>query len=101
MSQYSFILTKEAESDLEKLDSITRKRILEKIKWFRDNFEQIIPLPSTNKWRGFFKLRVGDWRVIYEIDLQRKEIIFHYIDKRDKIYKRQKPTSFNFQKKRK
>ena len=88
MSQYSFILTKEAESDLEKLDSATRKRILEKIKWFRDNFEQIIPLPLINKWRGFFKLRVGDWRIIYEIELLEQLIIIHYIDRRDKIYKR-------------
>ncbi len=90
MAKYAFVFTKKAEEDLEKIDSAAQKRVLEKIKWFKDNFEYIIPLPLSNKWRGFFKLRVGDWRVIYEIDLSGKLVIFHCVDKRDRIYKNKK-----------
>jgi len=60
MQKWQCILTKEAELDLKRLDYSTRKRILEKIKWMRENFDQITPLPLGGKWRGFFKLRVGD-----------------------------------------
>lgn len=36
MPEWQFTLTKEAEDDLERLDSSTRKRVLEKIKWKRN-----------------------------------------------------------------
>jgi len=54
----------------------------------RKNFDQITPLPLGDKWRGFFKLRIGDWRVVYEIEISKRLITIHYIDHRDKIYKR-------------
>jgi len=90
MQKWQCILTKEAELDLKRLDYSTRKRILEKIKWMRENFDQITPLPLGGKWRGFFKLRVGDWRVVYEIEISTNLITIHYIDHRNKIYKRKK-----------
>ena len=54
----------------------------------RDNFNQIDPLSLSSEWQGFFKLRIGEWRVIYDIDNNIKEITIHKIDKRDKVYKR-------------
>lgn len=87
MNEWQFVLTSEAERDLEKLDSSVKKRILEKLKWFRENFNQITPLPLSDKWKGFFKLRVGDWRVVYNTNPINKRITIHCIDKRDKIYK--------------
>jgi len=88
MRRWRFIITREAESDLKRLDSPTRKRVLEKFKWLVDNFDQITPLSLGDKRRGFFKLRVGDWRVVYEIEIAKKLITIHCIDHRDKIYKR-------------
>ena len=88
MREWRFELTDEAEADLGKLDSSIRTQVLEKIKWFRENFEQITPLPLGGKWRGFFKLRVGDYRIIYEVERERGMVTIHYIDRRDKIYKR-------------
>lgn len=88
MSQWKVDFTCEAEDDLDKLDKQIRKRVIEKTLWLRDNFDQIIPLPLGGRWQGFFKLRVGDWRVIYEIEDLKKQITIHLIDRRDKIYKR-------------
>ena len=88
MAQWKIEFTFEGEEDLAKLDESVRKRVIKKILWLRDNFDQIIPLPLSGEWRGFFKLRIGSWRVIYEIDEFKKEITIHRIDKRDKIYKR-------------
>ncbi|MBE9089208.1 type II toxin-antitoxin system RelE/ParE family toxin [Microcystis aeruginosa LEGE 11464] len=54
---------------------LIRLRILNKIEWLAINFEQITPLPLTREWSGFYKLRVGDYRVIYEFDRESRIII--------------------------
>ena len=38
--------------------------------------------------RAEFKLRVGDYRVIYEFDLRQGVIYLHYVGNRRDIYKR-------------
>jgi mRNA interferase RelE/StbE len=94
MAQWRVIFTIEAEEDLERLTKQVRERVLRKILWMRDNFDRILPLPLGGKWQGFFKLRVGDWRVIYEIEEEQKQITIHRIGPRDKIYKKKSPHKF-------
>lgn len=88
MLAWNVIFTVEAEEDLKKIDRQIQERVIEKIMWLKDNFNQIIPLPLGGKWQHFFKLRIGKWRVIYEVEDLKKQIIIHHIDNRDKIYKR-------------
>jgi mRNA interferase RelE/StbE len=66
---YSLSFEPESITDLDNLNQAVRVRILSKIDWLRSNFEQISPLPLTASWSGFYKLRVGDYRVIYEFDI--------------------------------
>ena len=80
--------TYKAQKSLEELDERIEERILNKIIWLRDNFDQINPLSLSNEWQGFFKLRVGDQRIIYNIYRSEKEIVIHKIDRRDKVYKK-------------
>ena len=61
-------------------------RILKKIDWLRRNFEQISPIPLAANWSGFYKLRVGDYRVIYEFDLDLQVIIIIRVGHRSEIY---------------
>jgi len=84
---WSVDFTYKAQEDLEKLDDETGERVLNKIVWLKDNFDQIGPLSLSNEWQGFFKLRIGDWRVIYGIN-ENKKITVYKIGKRDKIYKK-------------
>ncbi len=49
--------------DLEKLDKVVARRMLKKITWFSKNFEQLVPEPLSDEFKGTYKLRVGDWRV--------------------------------------
>lgn len=65
MSDWDVKLTPDAQEDLDSLSNETRKRIIKKLNWLRDNFEETDLLPLSGKWQGFFKLRVGKWRVIY------------------------------------
>jgi len=65
---YSIEFTSGAIADLGKIDRINQLRIAKKIKWLGENFEQITPLTLTGNLSGYFKLRVGDYRVIYTIN---------------------------------
>ena len=87
MSVWRVLTTDEAEEDLDVLDSVIRRRVLGKLVWLQDNFDNIIPIPLGAGWRGFFKLRLGDWRVIYEVDILKNEIIIHRAGHRSQVYK--------------
>ena len=82
--------SREAEADLMKLGAPMRRRIIDRLGWLEANFDSVVPLVLGGKFRGFFKLRVGDWRVIYGIAWERRRITVHYIDRRDKVYKRKR-----------
>ena len=91
MSHWILEFTPEAEQDLAKLNRDLRRRITEKLDWLQDNFDKISPSALDNEWRGFFKLRIGDWRVIYKIEWGKNLIRIWIIDRRDKVYKRKRP----------
>lgn len=88
---WQFNITEEGKADLGRLDNTTQRKVLEKLKWFTENFEDVTPLPLHGKWRGFFKLRVGDWRIVYEVGKDVRVVTVHIIDNRDKIYRRKPP----------
>jgi mRNA interferase RelE/StbE len=83
---HKVIILPKALDDLTKLDKTTAKRILERIEWFSEHIEAMAPIPLKSKLAGFFKLRVGDWRVIYEIDHKHKTLYIHKIGHRREIY---------------
>ena len=69
-------LAKEAESDLEFLYKADRKlleKILAKIEFLSDNPKEGKPLVGNHK--GEFSFRVGNYRIIYELD-NRKHIVY-------------------------
>ncbi|NJR38455.1 MAG: type II toxin-antitoxin system RelE/ParE family toxin [Leptolyngbyaceae cyanobacterium CSU_1_4] len=65
---YSIEYEPEAIASLKKVSATHRKRIIAKINWLAENFEQITPQPLTADFSGFYKLRIGDYRVIYEFN---------------------------------
>ncbi|MGF1567251.1 MAG: type II toxin-antitoxin system RelE/ParE family toxin [Nodosilinea sp.] len=59
----------EAVEDLKQLPGNIRQRVVAKINWLAENFDQVQPpLPPTANLAGLFNLRVGDYRVISECD---------------------------------
>jgi mRNA interferase RelE/StbE len=76
----------EALSDLKKLSQIVRERIITKISWLAENFDQITPQPLTADLSGFYKLRVGDYRVIYEFNQEERRIFIDRIGHRREVY---------------
>jgi len=61
-----------AAQDFEGLDQIVADRVLKKLAWLAANFESIKLEPLTDPLAGLFKLRVGDYRVIYQADREKK-----------------------------
>lgn len=83
---YSVKYEPEAVNDLDRLTQTTRVRILKKIEWLKNNFDQISPLSLTGNFSGFYKLRIGDYRVIYEFDQENHIIYINRIGHRREIY---------------
>jgi len=76
-----------AERDIARLDKPTRKRVLERIEWLTHNFDSVTPLPLGGKYKGFYKLRAGDWRIFYVIHWDSETLTIEYIDHRSRAYK--------------
>ena len=83
---YSVEYEPEALADLERLTQAVRERVIHKITWLSENFDQITPQTLTADLSGFFKLRVGDYRVIYEFSRDDKVISIDRIRHRREVY---------------
>jgi len=67
---YAVEFTSGAINNLDLLTSAIQQRVLNKIRWLSENFENISPQALNADLGGLFKLRVGDYRVIYSFDLE-------------------------------
>jgi mRNA interferase RelE/StbE len=84
---YQVVILPKALNDLSKLDKIISRRIIEKLSWLSEKIESITPLSLAGKYTDLFKLRIGDWRVIYDINHEQKIITVHKAGHRKEIYK--------------
>ncbi len=82
---HTIIYDEEALQSLEKLEKKVRKRIFEKIHSTKENpFHYYEKLTARDE----YKLRVGDYRVIADIDEKTKRISILYVDHRKNVYKK-------------
>jgi mRNA interferase RelE/StbE len=85
---YSLRLLKPAVRELEQLDPPTAQRIVERLDWLADNLDKIKPKALSGKLRGLYKLREGDYRIIYQILRKENTILVHAIGHRGEIYRK-------------
>jgi mRNA interferase RelE/StbE len=88
MSTWSLEFSQEAAGDIGRFDPATRRRIIGALERLANRFDTTTPTVLHGAYHGFYKLRVGDWRAVYAVQWAQHTIIVHYIDRRDKIYKR-------------
>ena len=74
--------------DLEELSPKVREQILEKIEWLEEHFSEVNPIGLGGPWRGFFKLRVGDYRILYDVQWSSFRLVVVLIDHRSRVYRR-------------
>jgi mRNA interferase RelE/StbE len=86
MPAYRVELQRSAERDLERLSATFFDRITERLVALADD-----PRPAgTEKLAGVgaFRIRVGDYRVIYEVDDRARTVIVIRIRHRREVYRR-------------
>ena len=79
---FTVLLHPKAARSLMKLQPSVRNRIVEAMKELAESPEKGDPLKPSKFWR----LRVGDYRVIYEIDRQSGRVIVLYVGHRKNVY---------------
>ena len=85
---YKIVYTKTFEKDFKKLDKSVVRRIIDKISETAENPHNFQPLKySPKNLQNLYKLRAGDWRILFWIDHENKTIILYIIEHRSKIYK--------------
>ncbi len=85
---YQVRILEAAARDLKRADKSAGRRITKRILWLASNLDDIHPQPLKDNLSGLYKLRVGDYRVIYEILDNEKTIIIHFIGHRRDVYKK-------------
>lgn len=83
---YRIEVKRSAAKTLKKIPKASRKRIVEKI----DSLAESPPNPDTTKMKGnnpFHKVRVGDYRIVYEIQEDVLVILVVKIGHRKDIYR--------------
>lgn len=86
--RYSIELSKEAADDIDALHRSDRKlfdRMIRKMESLESSPYEGKPLVGNHK--GEFSLRIGDYRIVYEIDAQNHTIYILTIKHRRHVYK--------------
>lgn len=84
---YSVELTPQAEEDFKRLDKSIARHIASKIDWLSQNIESILSAPLKGSFKGKYKLRVGDWRIIYAFEHSSQIITIYAVRHRREVYK--------------
>ena len=87
MITYSVEFTLKAEEDLERLDKVIAQNVANKIDRLSQSIESILPTPLKGQFKGKYKLRVGDWRVIYSFEHSSQLITIYAVRHRREVYK--------------
>ncbi len=66
-------------NDLGRLDRPIAQRVLIRLRWLAENFETITPEVLKGQWQGVFKLRIGNYRVLYTCDKAQQNITVHFV----------------------
>ncbi len=86
MDFYSIDFKPSVEKDLQRLPRSVISRVMRQIEDLRsDPFpHQVIKLSGAER---LFRIRVGNYRIVYDVNTQAKQIIIHYIRHRREVYR--------------
>ncbi|OQA17530.1 MAG: Plasmid stabilization system protein [Chloroflexi bacterium ADurb.Bin360] len=87
MSSYAVRLLESAIRDFARLDKSVAQRISNRLEWFAAHLPELRAEPLAGDLTGFYKLRIGDYRVIYEIREPECLLIVHAVGHRREIYR--------------
>ena len=77
-----------AARELKRLGKPVGRRIVERINWLATNLDNIRLETLTGDLSGLYKLRVGDYRILYEVLYDEQIIVIHVIGHRREVYRK-------------
>jgi mRNA interferase RelE/StbE len=80
---FKVLLHPKAAKEIQKIEKQICTRIIESAKQLCENPDK---LGKPLKQSDYFRLRVGDYRVIYEINQNKKQVVILFIGHRSKVY---------------
>lgn len=83
---YNISYDKQPEKFLEKLDKHIASRIIDKIEGTLSNNPVPHNAVAIEGEHGIFRIRIGDFRVLYRINYQENKLIVVKVDKRSRVY---------------
>jgi len=87
---YKVIFLSDAAESFKKLDKPVQKKIAQKIDWLAENARYVVHHPLTSlpdDLRGLCRMRSGDYRIIYWVYAETKQIKIYDIEHRSKDYR--------------
>lgn len=81
-------ILKAAANELSRLDKTVSRRIVQRINWLAANLGRVRLEQLTGDLAGLYKLRVGDYRVVYEVLDEEQALVIHMIGHRRDIYRK-------------
>ncbi len=86
MASYNVDFKPSVHKDFRRLPKSVVERVMKRIEKLKDE-----PLPhGVEKLEGaerLYRIRVGDYRVVYEVDTQAKEMMILYVRHRREVYR--------------
>ena len=87
MASYKIVFKPSAEKDLRSLPKVAVGRIFKRIEAL-----SVDPLPRGSTKlagaEGLYRIRIGDYRTIYGVDEEKRQIVVHYVRHRRDVYRR-------------
>ncbi len=87
MTEYRIRILDSAIRELERLDKPVGRRIVERINWLAENLDNLKPETLRGELSGLYKLRAGNYRILYEILGDEQFIVIHHIGHRRDVYR--------------
>ncbi len=84
---YTVELSDDAQKDLSRLDKSVARRIIERLQWLQSNASTISHQALTGPLAGLYKLRAGDYRIVYRMEHEVEVIVVEFIGHRSDVYK--------------
>jgi len=77
-----------AEKELRKLDRRAAEQIAARLRWLADHAGEVRHHALTGTLSGLYRLRSGDYRIIYQLVVGERTILVHAVADRREIYRR-------------
>lgn len=88
IAMYRIRILDAATRELARLDKPVGRRIVKRINWLAANLDNLKLEALTGDLSGLYKLRIGDYRVLYEILDDEQTIVIHQIGHRGEVYRK-------------